>query len=57
MFKSGSKFLIDSCVDVRKHARHYFGELVAHKKFDSLLHQFTNESERRDIKKTLDTLH
>ena len=56
IFQAGHKLLIDSNVDARKHARHCFGQLIHHRKFESLELKFLKENERREIKKTLDSL-
>lgn len=56
IMREGSKMLTDGSLDVRKHAKHLFGVLIRHRKFDSLLHSYLKENERRDIKKALDSL-
>ncbi len=57
VMQQGSKMLTDGSLEVRKHAKHLFGDLKRHRKFDSLLMTMLRENERRDIKKTLDSLH
>ena len=49
----GSKQLTDGCQDVRKHSRHYFGELAGHQRFQSILRELLTEAERKDVMKAL----
>ena len=53
MIGQGSKQLTDGCQDVRRHSRHYFGELAGHQKFQSVLKELVTESERKDVMKAL----
>ena len=53
MIGQGSKQLTDGCQDVRRHSRHYFGELAGHQRFQSVLKEFVAESDRKDVMKAL----
>ena len=54
---NGAKLLTDGSIEVRTHAKHMFGELIRHEKFESMTKEYLRENERRDIKKTLDSLY
>ena len=54
---NGAKLLTDGSIEVRTHAKHMFGELIRHEKFEGITKEYLRENERRDIKKTLDSLY
>ena len=56
LFPNGAKLLTDGAIQVRTHAKHMFGELIRHEKFEAMTKEYLRENERRDIKKTLDSL-
>ena len=56
LFPNGAKLLLDGAIQVRTHAKHMFGELMRHEKFESMTKEYLRENERRDIKKTLDSI-
>ena len=56
LLPNGAKLLTDGSVEVRTHAKHMFSELIKHDRFESLSKEYLQEHERRDIKKTLDSL-
>ena len=57
LFPNGAKLLTDGSIEVRTHAKHMFGELIRHDKFESAIKEYLRENERRDIKKTIDSLY
>ena len=57
LMPNGAKLLTDGSIEVRTHAKHMFGELIKHDKFEWLTKEYLRENERRDIKKTLDSLY
>ena len=56
LFPNGAKLLLDGAIQVRSHAKHAFGELIRHEKFEAMTKEYLRENERRDIKKTLDSI-
>ena len=57
LMPNGAKLLTDGSIEVRTHAKHMFGELIRHDKFESMTKEYLRENERRDIKKTIDSLY
>ena len=56
LMPNGAKLLTDGSIEVRTHAKHMFGELIKHAKFEAVTKEYLREDERRDIKKTIDSL-
>ena len=56
VMQSGAKFLLDPAIEVRKLAKHMFAELIKHRRFEAMQKEFLSEAQKKDIKKTLDSL-
>ena len=56
LMQTGARMLLDSALEVRKHSKHMFAQLVRHKKYDSLQMATLKERERNEIKKVLGSL-
>ena len=57
LMPNGAKLLTDGSIEVRTHAKHMFRELIRHDKFEAMTKEYLRENERRDIKKTIDSLY
>ena len=57
IFRDGAILLTDGSLEVRTHAKHIFGELMSHTKFEATLKDYVKESQLSLIQKTLDSIH
>ena len=57
LIPNGAKLLTDGSIEVRTFAKHMFAELIRHDKFEAITKEYLREEERRDIKKTIDSLY